>query len=70
MTALTHTRTPPVRHAPRLATVIALYRSRRALASLDDTALADIGLTAAEARAESRRALWDMPRAWRALRCG
>ena len=40
-------------------------RQRRRLASLDDAALADIGLTRSEAHAEAARPLWDVPGAWR-----
>ncbi len=69
MTTLIQTRPATAPHALRLSAVIALYRSRRALASLDAAALSDIGLSAAEAHRESRRAFWDIPRAWRALRC-
>ena len=55
--------------APRLADslrrAIALHRQRRALAALDDAALADIGLTRDEARAEAARPVWDAPDNWR-----
>lgn len=43
----------------------ALYRQRRALSRLDDKALADIGLTRAEARSEADRPVWDVPGNWR-----
>jgi uncharacterized protein YjiS (DUF1127 family) len=39
---------------------IAVSRQRRALASLDADALADIGLSAAEARREAARPFWDV----------
>ena len=48
-----------------LAGVIALRRQRAALARLDATRLADIGLTAREVRAELSRPLWNAPAYWR-----
>lgn len=45
---------------------IALHRQRRALARLSSAQLQDIGLTKAQALAESRRAAWDVPAHWRA----
>ena len=69
MTARTASRCDSARTAPRrgwsLLGRIALWRSRRALLSLDDHMLDDIGLTADEARAEARRPVWDAPRSWR-----
>lgn len=50
---------PYLRLAPRLAA------SRARLADLDDHMLADIGLTAAQARAESRLPAWNVPTNWR-----
>jgi len=38
---------------------------RAALGKLDDAALADIGLTRAQAVAEAKRPLWDVPANWR-----
>ena len=38
---------------------------RQRLAALDDHALADIGLSRAEARSEASRPLWDVPAGWR-----
>jgi len=40
-------------------------RQRLHLAALDDAALADIGLTRAEARIEAGRPIWDVPSTWR-----
>jgi len=40
-------------------------RQRRQLRDLDDAILADLGLTRAEAEAESQRAAWDVPAKWR-----
>ena len=44
-----------------LGDVFDLYRQRRALARLDDKALADIGLTRDEAQIEANRPFWDIP---------
>jgi uncharacterized protein YjiS (DUF1127 family) len=41
-----------------------LHRQRARLRLLDDHALADIGLTRAEAEAEASRAVWNAPRHW------
>ncbi len=50
---------------PPLSHLFAIWRERRALARLDDSALKDIGLTRAEAMTEARRPLWDAPQSWR-----
>ena len=42
-----------------------LYRQRRALAALDDTRLADIGISRHEAEAEASRPIWDAPDYWK-----
>lgn len=47
----------------RLALNVRSQRSRLAL--LDDHALADIGLSRAQALSEARRPLWDVPANWR-----
>lgn len=44
--------------------LLALSRSRQALADLDARALADIGVTEAEARREATRPVWDVPTNW------
>lgn len=44
---------------------VALYRQRRALASLDDTRLADLGLSRHEANTEAKRPVWDAPLHWK-----
>ena len=64
MTFLTHSReNHATRPAPRnpLSEMLAVWHQRRALARLDDAALADIGLTRAQAEAEARRRPWDLP---------
>lgn len=50
--------------ARRLAGLIALRRSRRALDLLDPHLLRDIGLEAREARLEAARRAWDAPARW------
>lgn len=68
--ALTRPAAPgPRRRRPlllRLLDALALARSRRALAHLDDHLLSDIGLSRAEAEAEAIRPVWDAPSHWRA----
>lgn len=49
---------------PSLLDLLALRRQRRALAKLDDSSLTDLGLTRAEALAESNRGFWDAPAHW------
>lgn len=39
-------------------------KQRRALASLDDATLRDIGVSRSEAYAEARRNAWDVPPSW------
>lgn len=53
------------RLAAPLRRAYTLRRERQALARLDDHILADIGLSRAEALAESARPLWDAPKHWR-----
>jgi uncharacterized protein YjiS (DUF1127 family) len=45
-----------------LATMVAVWRQRRALAALDPARLADLGLTEAQVLRESSRPVWDLPR--------
>jgi uncharacterized protein YjiS (DUF1127 family) len=42
-----------------------VWRQRRHLSHLDDSALNDIGLTRKEADAEASRPIWDAPQTWR-----
>jgi uncharacterized protein YjiS (DUF1127 family) len=55
--------------APRstasLRQVYNVWRSRCALAALDDAALNDIGLTRVNAQSEAGRPFWDVPKTWR-----
>lgn len=72
MTTRTHSPTLPV-FVPTngwptfsmISQAIAVRRQRLALRSLDDNALSDIGLTKAQAEAESKRPIWDVPANWR-----
>lgn len=50
--------------AGRLSRLLQLASTRRRLASLDDSALADIGVTREEARREAARPVWDAPASW------
>ncbi len=50
-----------IRVADWLLVAMEIRRQRRALATLDDRALTDIGITRAEAETESGRPLWDLP---------
>jgi uncharacterized protein YjiS (DUF1127 family) len=58
-------------HMPRLnvlaqiGAALALHRTRKQLAHLDALQLHDVGLTADQAIAESRRPIWDAPAHWR-----
>lgn len=51
----------PVRIIKRIARWRALARQRRALASLGEEALKDLGLTRAEQETEWKRPFWDDP---------
>ncbi|WP_300015711.1 DUF1127 domain-containing protein [uncultured Roseobacter sp.] len=51
-------------HRFGLATYLAVWRSRRALAKLDARALDDIGIDSEAAQREARRHLWDVPSTW------
>ena len=49
----------------RIATALALQRSRRDLRKLDAKLLRDVGLSETDAHAEARRRAWDAPAHWR-----
>lgn len=51
---------------PRIYRAFAVAGQRNKLAQLDDTRLADIGITRAEAKAEASRPFWDVPKGWKA----
>ena len=55
---------PRISLAHRLARLIALQRTRRALGRLDPHLLRDIGLEAQTARREAARRVWDAPDHW------
>ena len=63
------TRATTAKHprAPRgsILMMLAVWRSRRALAQLDPRALDDIGVTASRAAAEAAKPIWDVPTNWR-----
>ena len=44
--------------------VLALWRSRRQLASLDESRLKDLGIGENEAQKEANRPIWDVPAHW------
>ncbi|MFV1492758.1 hypothetical protein VWX97_17545 [Phaeobacter sp. JH18-32] len=44
---------------------LAIWRERRMLATLDQSALDDMGISKTEAQAEARRPIWDAPSSWR-----
>ena len=50
--------------AGRFWRALQLSAQRRRLASLDDAALADIGVSREEAGREARRPVWDVPANW------
>ncbi|MBU2980769.1 DUF1127 domain-containing protein [Lentibacter algarum] len=47
-----------------LSALLQTRKSRRALGALSAEQLRDIGLTQAQAKAESRRPAWDVPQYW------
>lgn len=68
MTAVTCTNTPTLKvgFSPLawIVNALEIRRERKALSTLTDAQLADIGLTAAQARREAERAIWDAPIHW------
>lgn len=56
---------PDAKSGFSLMQVIAVWRSRRALANLDSHALNDIGINAKRAAAEAAKPIWDVPTTWR-----
>ena len=55
----------PRRTGISLGRVVDVWRQRRALANLDDSALEDIGVSFKDAHREANRAVWDVPNTWR-----
>lgn len=66
---LAHTNCIPQRRRTsilsHLTTWIALAHQRRALASLTDAQLDDIGVCPRDADIEANRPVWDVPSSWR-----
>jgi uncharacterized protein YjiS (DUF1127 family) len=48
----------------RFGNFFALARQRRQLSALDQHMLRDIGITSAQAAAESKKPAWDVPNHW------
>ena len=48
-----------------ILTACAVWRQRRALASLDANARRDLGLSDDEISVETARTIWDVPQNWR-----
>jgi uncharacterized protein YjiS (DUF1127 family) len=68
MTILTaiHAPTKPFQtKALGLGHLFTVWSQRQALRKLDTDALNDIGLSSAQAAAESSRSFWDAPKTWR-----
>ncbi|MCV2874492.1 DUF1127 domain-containing protein [Defluviimonas sp. WL0050] len=49
----------------KLRAMVSLRRQRRDLHALSDHLLDDIGVTAADARREAERPVWDVPTHWK-----
>ncbi len=66
MAFLSNTHHTVAHKGPRasLLDLLSLWRQRRALSTLDDAALKDVGITRKEAEAEARRPFWDVPSHW------
>lgn len=68
MTMFTETHAPTKSPRITLAGLARLFKvrcQRQVLRKLDCAALRDIGLTRAQADAESKRSFWDAPTTWR-----
>ena len=55
----------PTSLAARLRLAVTARAQRAALSRLDDARLADIGISRAQAQAETDRPIWDVPSNWR-----
>ncbi len=51
----------PAAKATALKTYVSVWQQRRALARIDQTRLADMGITPAQAAEEAARPFWDLP---------
>jgi len=67
MTAIDRTYARPARTSvlKTLKTVYVTWQQRQVLKSLDDAALADIGISARDAQKEAAKPIWDVPQTWR-----
>ncbi|NIZ60143.1 hypothetical protein DL239_04025 [Sedimentitalea sp. CY04] len=68
MTYIANTCTPAPRRSSLISGIaarLAVWKQRRVLKALSDSALEDIGLTRRQADAEARRTFWDAPDTWR-----
>ncbi len=63
-TSIAHRR-PRASILKTIAHLIAVHRQRKALASMDDIALNDIGVSRTQAEREASRPIWDAPETWR-----
>lgn len=63
LTSIT-TLSPRSRRTFGLFTYLALWQQRRALATMDDRQLQDIGVSRTDALAEAARPVWDVPAHW------
>jgi uncharacterized protein YjiS (DUF1127 family) len=63
-----HSSKPAPNRFSQLLQLFALYRQRCTLGQLGPERLADLGVTKAEAEAESLRGFWDVPAHWRERR--
>ena len=68
--SIRHSHALPAPRRPRgllqkIRQMLAIARQREDLSRLPDHILDDIGITAAQARAEAARAPWDVPSHWR-----
>ena len=63
--SLSFPRLPRLHLLANVLDALALHHQRKQLAQLDTAQLADIGLTADQAIAESKRPVWDAPAHWR-----
>ena len=64
-TSRPHAASAPRRSRVSLATLFDVWRSRRALARLDTSALSDIGVDPSSAMHEAAKPIWDVPATWR-----
>ena len=55
----------PAQRRIGLSAMLAAWRTRQHLKTLDDRALTDIGISRSEADAEANRPIWDVPTSWR-----